>query len=255
MEHCHSAHRERMKQRFLKNGFRGMAEHEILELALFFSIPYKDTNALAHTLIQEFGSIRRLLKASPDALRKVKGIGEHTVVFLHFLRAFLDYENALPPDQPPTLLDSRDAEEYVCRRLRNQPVERFMLFCLDGKLRLIGEDLISEGTVNRAYVNTRRLVELALKHNAQAAILAHNHPEGHAVPSESDHSVTRKLYFAFHFMGVKLMDHIIVSDEDSFSYYRSGALDAIVDDLPCKQPEDLRFSNPGPSSFSDDAKD
>ena len=237
MNNPHQEHRKRMKQRFLEKGFDAMAEHEILELALYFCIPFKNTNPIAHRLLDEFGSIRQILKTDPVYLQNVPGIGENSAVFFRFLKAFIEYYEAGDQREIPVLKDYFSARDYVGGKLRFSDVEQFLLICLDSNLRLIHCEVMSHGSINQVDVNVRKIVEEALKFKTHSVILAHNHPCGTARPTAEDDAVTTKLYQAFASINICLMDHLIVGEDGTFSYNQSERFALIESRLP----KDQRF--------------
>ena len=214
----HEGHRKRHKERYLKEGLEGFGDHEVLELLLFYCIPRRDTNTVAHKLLDRFGSLNAVLDADPADLQAVEGIGEHSAVLIslipHIARR---YELAAIGERP--LLDSTaKAGAYAMALLKGVPVERFYLICLDSQCRVTCAALLQEGTINQAAVYPRMVVEAALRHRANSLILAHNHPGGVLKPSNADIRVTRAVMDAVKPLGIDVLDHIIVSNRGYFSF-------------------------------------
>lgn len=218
----HDGHRKRLKALFLAHG-EDFHDHQLLELLLCYAIPQGDVNELAHALLERFGSLAGVMDALPDALRQVPGVGEHTAVLLKLVpklagRYFEDRASL------GTILDSSQAamdflRPYYRQGNRNEVV---YLVCLDGKHKVLGCHKLGEGSVNAADITPRKVVEAALSNNATAAILAHNHVSGLALPSNADLATTRKLWDILQDVGVELVDHLIFADDDMVSLKDSG---------------------------------
>ena len=185
----HDGHRQRMKERFARHGLDSFAEHEVLELLLYYAIPRRDTNELAHTLLDRFGSLERVLLAPREELMKVPGVGEGAALLLTLVPAVSQYTHRHAPQE--TILNSVDASgRYFMRLLRHERRELLYQACLDGKGKLLSCRCLSEGGVNMAAVTLRQIVEHALLSGASSVLLAHNHPSGIALPSASDRQMT-----------------------------------------------------------------
>lgn len=226
----HDGHRKRLKEQFLSHG-EDFHDHQLLELLLCYSIPQGDVNVLAHTLLEEFHSLAGVMDALPESLRKVPGVGEHTAVLLKLIpklagRYFEDRASV------GTILNStRAAREFLLPYYhqggRNEMV---YLVCMDAKRKVLGCRKLGEGSVNAADITPRKVVEAALTHNATAAILAHNHISGLALPSRADLLTTRKLWEVLRDVGVELTDHLIFTDDDMVSLKDSGVFDGYYND-------------------------
>ena len=219
----HDGHRQRKKQRFLQHGLDSVADHEVLELLLFYAIPRRDTNETAHRLLEHFGTLKGVLTASVEELQKVEGVGESAAAFLHLLQA-VGYR-ALREAGDDTILNSVDsAGAYFQKLLRGERREVLYQVCLDAKGKVLSHKRLSSGTVSMAPVNVREVVENALYTDASGVLLAHNHPSGIALPSEDDRQITMQIRQALGTMGIELVDHIIVADNDFVSMAASGML-------------------------------
>lgn len=217
----HDGHREKMRRRFLETGLAGFADHEALELLLFYAIPRRDTNVLAHQLLERYGSLERVLNAPVEDLRKVNGMGESTALLLRLVPMLT--ERCRIKENAPVILNSTErAGEYLLRRFDGKKYELVYELCLDRKGKLLVSKLLTEGDVNGAELNIRKLVENALLANASAVILSHNHPSGVALPSGEDFTTTDRVRTALESVGIELVDHIIVADGDFVSMRDSG---------------------------------
>ena len=218
----HDGHRKRLKAQFLTHG-DGFHDHQLLELLLCYAIPQRDVNALAHRLLDRFGSLSGVLDALPETLTQVPGVGEHTAVLLKLIPALSGRYHA-DRSGVGTILDSTHAAGQYLRPFFSQGARNEMayLVCLDGKYKVLGCHKLSEGSVNAAEITPRKVVELALAHNAAAAILAHNHLSGLALPSNADLMTTQRLCAILQSVGVELLDHLIFTDDDMVSLKDSG---------------------------------
>lgn len=225
----HDRHRERLRERFLKEGLDNFAEHQVLEMLLFYCLPRVDTNAIAHELIKRFGSLSSVLEASPKELQKVQGIGPNAACFLSFAAAFSRFYMINRSNTAgKCLLTVESWSESLAPYFLGKTNETVYLLCLDAKGKLLTCKLISEGSVNTAGVQIRKVVEAALNMNASFAVLAHNHPSGLAFPSGDDVETTKIVADALHSVDVGLLDHIIFADDDSVSLVQSGYFDPKV---------------------------
>jgi DNA repair protein RadC len=220
-KNVHEGHRERLRQRFLKDGLESFEPHNVLELLLFFSIPMKDTNEEAHSLINTFGSLSSVFDASFDELCKVKGIGEKTATLIKLMpELFKKYEVDKVNNEEIVLNTCELVAKYVSKYFKGVTEEQLYLLCLDSSLRVLCFEQISTGVVNAAPINNRKIVELAYKYNASSIILVHNHPSGVVAPSRADINATISMAELLNSLGMKLNDHIIIGNGDDFFSFR-----------------------------------
>lgn len=218
----HSGHRERLRSRFLKEGLDNFDEVNALEILLFYCIPRKDTNELAHKLLDHFGSFHQVLDASPDELMTVPGIGEGTATFLPLISAACRYYRINQANNITALDTIERCGDYLVNYFHSKKNEVVVLLCLDAKCKQIVCREIGEGSVNSASISARRVAEIALNVNATSVVLAHNHPSGVALPSTDDINTTKLIGKSLHAVGVVLTDHIIVAEDDYVSLSQSG---------------------------------
>ena len=216
----HDGHRQRLRQRFVENNLNGFADHEVLELLLFHCIPRKDTNAVAHRLIEQFGPFAKIVEAPASELMKVEGIGKNAATFLNLIRYVSGYyqQNRFPKDT--VFADEETYSEYL-KGCFNEQVEEVYLLCLDGKCMKLSCKKIAEGNVNATQLSVRKIVETALLEKATFAVLAHNHPSGLAIPSAEDIMTTKTVADALNAVDVTLLDHIVVAGGDYVSLVNS----------------------------------
>ena len=218
----HDGHRQRLKDRFCKEGLDHFEEHQVLELLLFYCIPRIDTNPVAHALLNRFGSLSQVLEAPVEELKKVPGIGENAAVFLSLITAAGRYYQVNCAARTVILTSVDACGKYLLPLFYGRRNEIVYLLCLDAKCKVLCCKEIGEGSVNSAGVPIRRIVETALAANATSVVLAHNHPSGVAVPSDADIQTTRRVAIALDAVEIGLIDHIVVADADFVSMAQSG---------------------------------
>ncbi len=218
----HDGHRQRLKDRFRLNGLDNFTDIQVLELALFYCIPRKDTNDLAHSLLEHFGSLSRVLEAPVEELQKVPGIGENTAIFLSLLPQIGRYYLVDRSQREEILPTIEKCGAYLVHYFFGKPVETVYLLCLDAKCKVLCCREVARGSINSAGVSVRKIVETALGANATTVVLAHNHPSGLALPSPEDIQTTRRVAAALSAVEVHLADHIVVADGDYVSMVQSG---------------------------------
>ena len=212
-ENLHKGHRSRMRTKYLMSGADSMPTHELVEMLLYYCIPQKDTNELAHQLLDRFGSLEGLLSASTDEMSSVSGIKESASVLISLVNE-LNRRREIEKAAPPKVFDDEAViGEYLVALFHNVSVERFYVILLDNSMRHIETVCISEGSVNANEFNVRRIVEQAFFRHASNVIIAHNHPGGRVIPSMSDVDATRDLNAALSLMGINLVEHFLVADE------------------------------------------
>ncbi len=207
----HTGHRRRLKQRFLEQKGKGIADYEILEILLFSAYPRKDVKPLAKKLLNHFnGSLSAVLSASVARLRDVEGMSESAISSIKIVReASL---RMLKEDhlKRPVLSNWQSLNDYLRISMRHLPVEQFRVLYLNSKNELIADEIQQEGTINAAPVYPREIVRRALDLSATAMILVHNHPSGSPEPSPQDIEVTKQVQRAAEALSIILHDHIIV---------------------------------------------
>ncbi len=221
----HTGHRERMRERVERDsGMNSFAPHEALELLLTYAIPRKDTNPIAHRLIERFGSLHAVLEAPTDELTAVPEIGQRAAQLITMLLPlFRLYENDRL--KPRATLDSyRLLRDYCSALYHGVTVEKFYLLSLDNRLKLIDARVIAEGTLDEVPVYPREVVATLLRLNAAGAVISHNHPGQTAAPSEADIHLTHRLHRVLSEMGITLHDHVIVGTDGTYSFAQAGTL-------------------------------
>lgn len=203
-----------MRARFLSSGSHDFADHELLELLLFYSLPRKNTNELAHSLIERFGSLRRVAAADVDELSSVTGIGKNTAALIKLtLELAARYEREL--FLPSKSLKSIDtAISYARSLFLGATSETVYLVLLDNEFMMLDCRPLSQGTVNEVKPIVREILERSVLKKASLALMLHNHPDGDHTPSSEDVEFTYLVNHELEALGVRLVDHIIVGQNN-----------------------------------------
>lgn len=223
-DNLHEGHREKLKQRFIEEGLESFEDHQILELLLFYSIPRRDTNEIAHRLLKKFGTLEAIFDSPPEQLMTLGKVTRNTAVLLSMIPELSRKYMLLKQGKKPVLDSSLKAGQYVTKLFIGKNYEAFYICCLNSQNQLNYAALVHEGTINEAPVYPRIIVETALRYQANSVILAHNHPGGSLKPSSADIEVTRRITEALRAISIKVVDHIIVSGNDYYSFVENGLI-------------------------------
>jgi len=211
-------HRQRIKEKYEKSGIDGWLDYEVLEFALSYAIPRKDTKPIAKELLSKFKSINGVLDADRKELENIEGVSEHTALFLVFLKdiairyAEKELYNKDMVSSPDVVYD------YLKASLKGALDEEFKAMFLNSRNCLLAVETIQTGTVNKSVVYPRKIVERALYNHATGVIIAHNHPGGSLKPSEDDCRVTKAINDALKTVDIVLLDHILIGGDSYFSF-------------------------------------
>lgn len=221
-------HRERLREKFQKAGTEGLHDYELLELLLTYAIPQKDVKETAKALIKHFGSLSGVLDANQKELEAVKGLGPISATLIRLVKELCGVYLAERMKRKDLLSSPQAVVDFARVKLAGLPHEAFMVIYLNTKNEVIEHEIIQEGTVDRAVVYPRRIIEAALTHHAAGLILVHNHPSGHPEPSEEDKRLTRATEEATRPIDVRVLDHIIVGRDGYFSFRGQQLLSAAM---------------------------
>jgi len=214
-----------MKNRFLEHGLDNFDDHNVLELLLFYALPRRDLNPLAHALLERFGSLSGVLEAPIEDLKRVPGIGENAAILLKLIPQ-VSRRYMMSKNSGCDILDSvTKAGQYLLPLFMYERDEVVYMICLDAKRKVICCRELSRGVVNTAEISVRKIVEIALSNNATSVIISHNHTSGIALPSYEDEMTTLQIKAALEMVGIALADHIIVAGDDYVSLAESGLLE------------------------------
>lgn len=221
--HYHG-HRDRLRARFAEKGVDALADYELLELYLFRSIPRRDVKPIAKELIAKFGSFAEVIAAPVERLTEVKGISEKIALDLKILRAAATKLGQKSILGRPVLSSWSALLDYCRSAMQFEATEQFRVLFLDRKNRLIADEVLGQGTVDRAPVYPREILKRALVHESTAIILAHNHPSGDPTPSQSDIDMTKEIVQACKPISVTVHDHLIIGRDNIASFKTLGLM-------------------------------
>ncbi len=222
-KHFHG-HRERLRQRILKDEGAGLQEYELLELLLCAFIPRVDVKPIAKELIARFGSVSGAFAAPPERLMEVKGIGEPTAAYIRAANLLMQRAARDEVQDRPVISNWAALLNYVKLALRHEKAEQARVLYLDRKNRLIADEIAGRGTVDHAPVYPREIAKRALELQASAVILVHNHPSGDPTPSKADVDLTRDIEKALAPLAIRLHDHLVVGAVETVSMKAKGLI-------------------------------
>ncbi|MBQ7896450.1 MAG: hypothetical protein IJ364_07860 [Oscillospiraceae bacterium] len=224
----HDGHRKRLRARFIEHNLNSFNDINSLELLLSFAIPRKDTNELAHALIDRFGSLKAVFEASHQELLEIDGIGENAAVLISLVPQIYKKAAVCIANEKKVLNNERLLAEYLMPRFLNEIDEVFYMLCLDNKCTVIKCVELSRGTADYVDTNIRKVVETAITSRASFIVIAHNHPRGPVTPSIEDDEVTRRIFRALKSVSIKLVDQLIFTGENYFSYVKYGRINVFM---------------------------
>ncbi len=217
-----SGHRQRLKDKFVNSGARGLHDYELIELLLTFAIPRRDVKPIAKSLIKRFKSYKGVMDATIDELKTVDGMGDNSAALLNLIKASATYyleENIINKNY---VKSPEEVINYLKVALSGEKIEKFLALFLSAKNEILGLEVLHEGTIDQTKIYPRKALEEAFKHNARSIIFVHNHPSGDPTPSESDKMITRNLEIAAQSVDIKVHDHIIIGRDSHFSGRENG---------------------------------
>ena len=218
----HKEHRKRMRKRFRQQGFDGFAEHEILEMLLYYAIPRHDTNPLAHRILDEYKTLANVFDADVQDLSKIYGLSEQSATLLTMIPHLAKAYEKSKYERNTLLHDTESIGRFALSMLNNKTKEEFALICVDANRKVHWSGIIATGSNDQINTTPRDIVSEVLRHNAKYVIFAHNHPNGSILPSDTDKNTTRTLCDLLNCIGVKTIDHIIVSQNRYYSLKETG---------------------------------
>lgn len=224
-ENLHKDHRQRLKTQFLLNGFESLTDVQKLELLLFYAIPQKDTNPLAHELINKFGNLKNVLKANQKDLVEVKGIKDNTAIFLSLINNMLNFCNQ--PDLNEVIGSTKAAKDYVSKFYFNVDVEQFHVFCISKANKVTKHVMLKSGTIDEVNVQIRHITQVALDAKCNRIIVSHNHPSGKGAMSDEDCAFTYSLMCSCLLNSIDILDHIIVGTDRTISLAERGIMEKL----------------------------
>ena len=221
----HKGHRKRLKEKYIKSGFENFADHEVLELFLYYCYPRIDTNEIAHKILNEYGSLSALFSDDPVSIEKRLKVSSNIAILLSLPSKLSEKYLSDKFKQKYNVIDSNEkAAKYLVSFFLNKSNECFYLVMLDVAGKVIETVLVQEGTIDRVHFYPRNIIKLIFKYEAASVILAHNHPSGNLNPSGDDIIITREILNALKIINVTLFDHIIISGPNFYSFSNASLL-------------------------------
>jgi len=228
-----AGHRQRLREKFLEKGIDAFTDSEVLELILTLGTPRKDCKEPARKLLEEYGTLARVLELSQSELSKSPGLGDKNTFAIHFIHAVARRYLQQRLKDKQYISSSRDIADYLVHAMRDLKKEVFWVMFLDASHGIIDSEFLAQGTINSNTIYPREIIKKALEYNAAAVVLAHNHPSGKVLPSPEDRQLTSALYKALSYVSVAVLDHFIVGGEQKpYSFADHGLMEQIKQDWP-----------------------
>ena len=216
-KNVHENHRARVRETIKKTGVGNIPDVNLLEYLLFYSIPRKDTNEIAHNLLEAFGSLNGVFNASYEQLLDIEGMGENSALLISLIPGICRRYVESAEKKKINLSEKKDVIEYLKSKFYGEKKEVFYMLCLDALGNLLNCCKLGEGNPETVVIDKRIVLEAAFRSNADTVIFAHNHPNGIASPSMRDIETTSEMNAIFRKCGIRIVDHIIVANTDVLS--------------------------------------
>ena len=217
-------HRQRLREKFLKNGLDGFLDYEIIELLLTLGTPRKDCKQSAKDALKKFGSLKAVLEAEPAELKEIKGIGDNNVFGLKIAQSVSRRYLADRIIDQDFIRSADEVIDYLKHNLRDKSREVFLVIYLNGRNQILKMEELFQGTLTTSAVYPREVVKRALVNDAAALVFVHNHPSGNPNPSKDDLTITKKLKEAAQAIDVSVHDHLIIAGNDVHSFADHGLI-------------------------------
>ena len=218
VKNIHSGHRQRMRDKAYKYGFDSFEKHELLEMLLYSTVPQKDTNPIAHNLINYFGSFHAVFEAPVEELMKVKGMTKTSAFLLKMIPEISsEYLDDKVSREIRIIKGNDDVFDFFRPKYVGETEEVSYAMFLNNASEILGSEIISRGSLNFANIDPRKLVQLCFKYNATQVALSHNHPSGDLTPSPNDVVTTKTLVASLSGVGIRLIDHVIFTSNGCLS--------------------------------------
>lgn len=215
---------ERPRERLVAKGAQGLSDAELLAILLRSGNANESAVELSRRLLTVFGDFRQMGNMTVDELRKVKGIGLAKAAEIKAAMEIAKRYAALEARVGPQFSDSGAVYRYFRARLCDEKTEQFWLVMLDSKNRVIGEKMISQGSLTSSLVHPREAFKAAIRESAAAVIFVHNHPSGDPAPSGDDGELTSRLVKTGELVGIRVLDHVIIGEKTFYSFAEKGRL-------------------------------
>lgn len=221
----HKGHRERMQEKLFSESF-ALSDHELLEILLYGCIPRQDTNPLAHELLQMFGSLQGVFKASETELLQINGVGKKVADHIRLMGKLSEVlGERIIYDKRPPYGNSGQTVSQLREYFTDAPCEKFVVVFLDKERKQIFRLDFKSGAFDRVFTDNSEIAHAMALRKPAYIVLAHNHPSGNPDPSDSDDVSTMKLLALCDLHGAELSDHVIFTENGYYSYFESGKID------------------------------
>lgn len=224
----HEGHRRRMINKLMDKA-DSLSEHEILEIMLYYCIPRINVNEIAHALLNSFGNLYNVLNSDVTTLCNVPGVGMKTAEYFSAVREF--YKRVQKSEYSKiSLLNFESCKPVLKLAFKNIESEAFVALYLDKSGNLLFKKTFCSHSIANVNINLSELVKGLNFERIESVIVAHNHLSGNETPSFSDDKATIQIFECLGKINVKLSDHIIVCENNFFSYRTSGRLFELIKD-------------------------
>jgi DNA repair protein RadC len=224
-------HRSRLREKYLKSGFAGLHDYEIVELLFTLVIPVRDCKPQAKEAIRRFKTLRGVLEASPEELQEIKGIGPKSMFGIKFMHELAGEYLKQKSLARPVCNSSQEIFDYFYHTMRDLKKEIIKIVYLNSQNQILAIADFNQGTVDSSHIYPREIMEGAIKHHAVSIVIVHNHPSGNPQPSLADISLTRNLVIAGASMQIKVLDHIVIGDNRFYSFAGQGMLQKCEEEM------------------------
>ena len=217
---------EKLRERLqAERDFDSFTADDILTTLIGFTNSTDKAPRIAEALLNNFGSLKGVLEARPEQLRSVPGVGAKAAALISAIVPFVRVWNREAMATPDHIGNSRDAEKYCLSLLAGRRTEAFYVIALNARCHVLGTRMISEGSLSEVSAYPRSVVETALNYNAHSVLLSHNHPGGTCAPSPEDIASTLQIQRLLNGIGILVLDHIIVANQNTYSMIQHGDID------------------------------
>lgn len=217
-------HRARAKQKLMQSSVEALLDYEILELLLFLAIPRIDVKPIAKRLLEEYGSLGKILSINPILLKQNEGVNDNVASVLRLVKEIAHRVTKEEMIKRPILESWWAVLDYCRASMGNSAVENYRVIFLNKKNMVISDHLHESGTVDQIHIYPREIIKRCLLLDASSIILVHNHPSGNTKPSPNDIKFTKDLVDIASLFDIKILDHIIISSTSHYSFKNNGVI-------------------------------
>lgn len=228
----HAGHRKRMRDKFFQQGIDAFQDHEILEMLLYYALPQRNTNDIAHSLIKNFGSFSAVLEADTEALVSQPYITENVAFLIKIMLPVYNRYIRSVTEQKKKFENTDEIVTFLRSKYVGTTHESVFALFFDAEGKLIVCKKLNDGDISSSFFDLRKLASYSLETKATSVIISHNHPHGVALPSRDDVAITQKAFDLLKSLKVKLSDHIILTETAHFSMVSTIQFANIFYDLP-----------------------